>query len=79
VSYDGHISIVYSDRPDCSDVACTYRIIHASGDRNVCYSQEGQPDNCSFNRKAIINLINENLKSDTLKNPIGFGMIKLWN
>jgi len=55
VRYKRHISVVYSDRPSC-EAACSYEIIHASGNQcldidgnSLC--DEGEP----FNRKTVVN------------------------
>ncbi len=71
-----HVSMVHSNRPDS---VSAYDIVHASGDDKLCYAQAGQPSNCPFNRKVVVNSINNSLQSDTLKNPTGFGRIKLWD
>jgi len=76
IRYEGHVSIVYSDKPTDDS---TYDIIHASGDEKICYSQLGQRDNCPFNRKVVVNSISKDLKSKTLTKPAGFGRIKLWD
>ncbi len=77
VRYDGHISIVYSEKPEnCNDNICIYRIIHAYG------SSSYQPINPQtgldegpriFSRKVIIT--RQNIGSE----PMGFGRIKLWD
>jgi len=83
IHYDaGHISTVHSPKAACDDNGdnCTYEIIHASGDGQICYDRgRGQKPSCTFNRKAVINEIIKNLTSTTLKNPTGFGRIKLWD
>ena len=72
-----HISIMHSDRPSA---AGHYEIIHASGSNSICYRPApGMPEQCFFNRKVVINLINDKLTSTTLKNPTGFGRVKLWD
>jgi hypothetical protein len=77
--YNSHISIVYSERPNCSGLTCNYQIIHASGYDELCYRPAGGGSNrCQFNRKVIINIVNNELQSSTLINPIGFGRITLW-
>jgi hypothetical protein len=75
VRYDGHISIVYSERPNCSDIACTYRIIHASGGNCLDMNGNGSCDvGEPFNRKVGVNST-EYYRT----RPIGFGRIKLWD
>lgn len=84
---DVHISTVYSQRRSCLDTdgnetdTCTYEIIHASGYDELCYEQNDQslPPQCPFNRKVTTNEINNSLRSNTLRNPTGFGRVKLWN
>jgi len=79
ISYQNHITIVHSDNADCDeDGTCTYDIIHASGNEEICYSRKGSQDKCDFNRKVVKNTVNNRLRSNTLKNPIGYGRITLW-
>lgn len=85
ISYQHHITIVNSIRPEkLIDNAgideYVYEIIHASGDNRICYKNDDVklPDTCKFNRKVVINEINNRIRSNTLLNPIGFGRIKLW-
>lgn len=79
VKYKGHITAISSDKPTCNDSACSYDIIHASGTQYVCYSTPNQADKCQFNRKVVVNTINEYFKAETLKKPAGFGRIKIWD
>ncbi|MGA1826030.1 MAG: hypothetical protein ACMUIP_15350, partial [bacterium] len=68
-----HISIIYSEKQDRNDNS--YQIIHASGDHTIRYGTAAP----LFNRKVVINLINEDLEPTlTLRNPHLFGRLKLW-
>ena len=50
----------------CEALCCAYKIIHASGYNKLYYGQDDKtlPDSCPFNRKVLVNLINEKGKSD---------------
>jgi len=69
---DYHVSIVYSDR---SNDEGEYEIIHASGYHEIEYINQIP----TFNRKVIINEINNALEQNTLRNPSGYGRIKIWD
>lgn len=61
----------FEDRPDCSSGTCRYRVLHASGDNQACYSVPGQTTpRCSFNRKVVVNEVNALLQSATLRNSL---------
>lgn len=75
VSYNGHISIVYSEtwgesrfRSDYPE--SEYDIIHAFGNRN--YHND-------FSRKVLITGNDIRNQRGEIIIPIGFGRIKLWN
>ena len=75
VSYDGHVSTIYSDKPSCDNNSCTYEIIHAYGGnkyakRDKVTKKKGKPD---FSRKVIVT------GEDISSTPTGFGRIKLWD
>jgi hypothetical protein len=81
--YDGHISIVYSDRWGESirkdEYDTHYDIIHANGSPNRTYALPGElPNDPDFARKVQIDSIGTAINSKTLKKPIGFGRIKVW-
>jgi hypothetical protein len=84
VVYQHHIAMVYCTPDDDPTGECAglgsgeYKIIHASGYNTICYARKGLPDDCPFGRKTAITTINQYLRSNTLKNPIGFGRIILW-
>ena len=84
VKYDGHMSMIYSDRPTClptlnasgeEETACTYEIVHAYGGTPYQQLDEngkkvGDP---IFSRKVI------KTKNNISSEPTGFGRIKLWD
>ncbi len=84
-----HISLIYCTAGDetgqCNDLKeKEYRIIHASGNEQVCEclrwkGNKCMKSNCSgFNRKTVTNTIKKNTLG-TLGSPFGFGKIKLWD
>jgi hypothetical protein len=84
VEYDGHISMIYSDRPTCvltlnadgeEQTTCTYEIIHAYGGDTYKKIINGIEQRV-FSRKV---LVTPNDISTTISNPTGFGRIKLWD
>ena len=67
VSYEGHVSVIYSD----SDVNGNYQVVHA-------FSWEpGEKDKVSFPWIRKVAVTNNRHKG--LGKPIGFGRIKLWD
>ena len=86
VSYQNHVAIIYCTPSDDPTGECAglkegeYKIIHASGDKKLYYGKDFQhiEDETDFNRKVIINEIKKNILG-ALKNPLGFGRIKLWD
>jgi len=88
VRYNGHISIVYSDRPECTrstdssgeeQTNCSYEIIHAyGGDENGEYTCPDIPE-ASENRGRTVFGRKVMRTWDNIGIPKGFGRIKLWN
>lgn len=75
LKYGGHVSMVYSDRPNCTNNDCTYEIIHASGSLCLDIDRDGSCANDEpFNRKVVTNSTQH-----YRTRPIGFGRIKLWD
>jgi len=85
VSYQNHVAIIYCTPSDDPTGECAglkegeYKIVHAKGTTPQCYRvpNSEQPD-CEFSRKVILTEIKEILTDATLKRPLGFGRIKLW-
>ena len=83
VIYEGaidHIAIVH-DEPSCNGngteaMTCTYDIIHAHGQPCSEYKRDRTCKEGKFSRKVIVT---PNTVSKTIKNPDGFGRIKLWD
>jgi len=75
VSYDGHISIVYSERWGESNFQTTYDVIHAYG--NDEYLHRGLSRKI-FSRKVLITGDVLPKKGGGTLEPVGFGRIKLW-
>lgn len=77
IKYKDHVSMVYSDRPTCNDKGedCKYQIIHAYGVNSYKKIINGDEQRI-FSRKV---LVTPNDISTTIKNPTGFGRIKLWD
>ena len=79
IQYDNHISIVYCTPDDnwggeCDGLAeGQYKIVHAYGQRSIDYNNNGIIDEGEFTRKVIIN------DKKWIKDPFGFGRIKLWD
>jgi len=79
IQYNGHVSIVYSDKTTCKDKTdastCAYDIIHAYGwDTYQPLSDNGKKDGQPvFSRKVI------KTKQKITAMPTGFGRIKLWD
>ncbi len=74
VRYDGHISIVYSNRPNCGTTTCNYEIIHAFSwecsnvNSNTCRRYPW------FRKVGVTTNGHPGLSA-----PTGFGRIKLWD
>ena len=67
-----HISLIYTD-PVCDESGnCTYKIVHAYGVRCTEYEEDGSCAEGKFSRKVLVT-------SNTIKSPVGFGRIKLWD
>ena len=83
IRYDGHISIFYSERWGKSrfhsEWGTNYDIIHASGYENIQYKIGSMKSPRLFNRKVTVNGIGDSIQKKKLKNPTGFGRIKLWD
>ncbi len=78
VRYDGHISIIYSNRPNCGTTTCTYEIIHAYGTPRADLDNDPTTP-MAFTRKVVITPNNMETSAGPFPNPTGFGRIKLWD
>ncbi len=72
VSYQYHISIIYSD-PKADG---NYEIVHANGSRCTKYDRRtGGCESEKFARKVLVT----DHTFERFPDPVGFGRIKLWN
>jgi len=82
---NSHISIVYSDRPACTedkngDTTCSYEIIHAYGgdDDKGMYRYPDIPEAAANRNKRVFG--RKVIKTwNNIADPTGFGRLKLWN
>ena len=75
VSYKGHVSTIYSDKPSCDNNSCTYQIIHAYGENYA----DNRLNKDIFSRKVIVTDNDLPSSEGGILVPNGFGRIKLWD
>lgn len=82
VYYDGHVAVIYSERPDCQVVrnGCAYELIHAYGGNRRAeeytypsYELDSDLSGKTFFARKVIRTW------QNINNPLGYSRIKLWD